>query len=114
MLFEVKAQDAYQLTYGLCSHPEGVEALFSWMTNNWDELVRRLPPDLLRIMVHSMDNFTTVEQKTEVEKFFAKKNINEFGQSLAQCLDAIQSNISWLERDKDDVVSWLKENKYSS
>lgn len=119
MLFggEVKEQDIYLPAAGLRSHPEGVEALFGWMTENWDELVKRLPPGLsmLGSMVTILtSSFSTTEQKAKVEKFFAERNTNGFDQSLAQSLDAIQSKISWLERDKDDVANWLKENKYIS
>ncbi|KAK3941581.1 peptidase family M1-domain-containing protein [Diplogelasinospora grovesii] len=119
MLFggEVKDQDIYMPAAGLRSHPEGIEALFTWMTENWDELVKRLPPQLT--MLGSMvtiftSSFTTKEQLEKVEKFFADKNTNGFDQSLAQSLDAIRSKISWLERDRADVAEWVKANGYSS
>jgi aminopeptidase 2 len=119
MLFggEVKDQDIYMPAAGLRSHPEGIEALFSWMTDNWDEIVKRLPPALsmlgtmVTIFVSSM---STKEQLAKVEKFFEGKSTNGFDQSLAQSLDAIRSKISWLERDKEDVAAWLKQNGYLS
>jgi aminopeptidase 2 len=119
MLFggEVKDQDIYMPAAGLRSHPEGIEALFAWMTENWDELIKRLPPALS--MLGSMvtiftSSFSTKEQLARVEKFFASKNTNGFDQSLAQSLDAIRSKISWLERDRDDVANWVKENGYGA
>ena len=119
MLFggEVKEQDIYLPAAGLRSHPEGIEALFGWMTQNWDELVKRLPPGLsmLGSMVTILtSSFATPEQKARVEAFFGDRTTSGFDQSLAQSLDAIQSKISWLERDRDDVANWLKENKYLS
>ncbi|KAH8890987.1 hypothetical protein GQ53DRAFT_747240 [Thozetella sp. PMI_491] len=119
MLFggEVKDQDIYIPATGLRSHPEGVEALYEWMTVNWDVLTKRLPPGLsmLGSMVTILtSSFTTPEQKAKVEEFFSKRNTNGFDQSLAQSLDAIQSKISWLERDRDDVAKWLKDNGYYS
>lgn len=112
---EVKDQDIYMPTAGLRSHPEGIEALFTCMTGNWDELVKKLPPalSLLGTMVTiCTSSFTKKEQLARVEEFFAGKNTNGFDQSLAQSLDAIRSKISWLERDRDDVKNWLKENGY--
>lgn len=112
---EVKDQDIYMPTAGLRAHPQGVEALFNFMTENWDELVKKLPPalSLLGSMVTiCTSGFTKPEQLEKVEKFFADRSTNGFDQSLAQSLDAIRSKISWLERDRDDVATWLKENGY--
>ncbi|KAK1832903.1 mitochondrial aminopeptidase 2 [Podospora conica] len=112
---EVKDQDIYMPTAGLRAHPKGVEALFTFMTENWDELVKKLPPalSLLGSMVTiCTSGFTQADQLARVEKFFADKSTNGFDQSLAQSLDAIRSKISWLERDRDDVATWLKENGY--
>lgn len=43
---EVKEQDIYMPVGGLRTHPEGIEALYTWMTDNWEELSRRLPAGL--------------------------------------------------------------------
>ena len=32
---------------------------------------------------------------------------------LAQCLDTILAKSVWVERDRDDVANWLKENGYA-
>ncbi|ROV99956.1 hypothetical protein VMCG_06258 [Cytospora schulzeri] len=114
---EIKDQDIYMPTAGLRSHPEGIEALFKWMVNNWDELYKRLPPALsmLGSMVQIMtSSFTKPEQLAQVEKFFEDKNKSGYDQALAQSLDGVRSKISWLARDKDDVAAWLKENGYDS
>ncbi|KAL2136022.1 hypothetical protein VTI74DRAFT_5758 [Chaetomium olivicolor] len=114
---EVKDQDIYMPTSGLRSHPEGVEALFGWMTENWEELIKKLPPALsmLGTMVTIFtSSFTKKEQLEKVEKFFEGKSTNGFDQSLAQSLDAIRSKITWVERDRSDVAAWLKENGYRS
>ncbi|KAK4105288.1 hypothetical protein N658DRAFT_416780 [Parathielavia hyrcaniae] len=114
---EVKDQDIYMPTSGLRSHPDGILALFAWMTENWEELVKKLPPALsmLGTMVTIFtSSFTKKEQLAKVEKFFEGKSTNGFDQSLAQSLDAIRSKISWIERDRADVAAWLKENGYRS
>ena len=114
---EIKDQDIYMPTSGLRSHPEGIEALFTWMTENWSELIKKLPPALsmLGTMVTIFtSSFTKKEQLAQVEKFFEGKSTNGFDQSLAQSLDAIRSKISWVERDRTDVAAWLKKNGYRS
>ncbi len=119
MLFggEVKDQDIYLPAAGLRSHPEGIEALFTWMTENWDELYKRLPPALsmLGSMVTIMtSSFTSADQLARIEQFFREKDTKGFDQSLAQSLDAIRSKIAWLERDRADVASWVEVNGYKA
>ncbi|KAJ9157741.1 Aminopeptidase [Pleurostoma richardsiae] len=114
---EVKDQDIYLPAAGLRSHPEGIEALFTWITENWDEVYKRFPPSL-SMLGHMVSictsSFTTSEQLARVEKYFAQKDTKGFDQSLAQSMDSIRSKIAWLERDRVDVAAWLKENGYAS
>lgn len=119
MLFsgEIKDQDIYLPTSGLRTHPEGINALFKWMNENWDELYKRLPPALsmLGSMVQIMtSSFTKQEQLAEVEKFFKDKNTSGYDQSLAQSLDGVRSKIQWLERDRSDVATWLAQNGWGA
>jgi aminopeptidase 2 len=117
MLFggEVKDQDIYMPASGLRSHPEGIEALFGWLTENWEKLIIKTPPSfsmlgtLVSIFTSSL---AKQEQLEKVEKFFGERSTSGFDQSLAQSLDAIRSKISYLGRDREDVKAWLKENKY--
>ncbi|KAK1776597.1 peptidase family M1-domain-containing protein [Copromyces sp. CBS 386.78] len=114
---EIKDQDVYMPTAGLRSHPEGIEALFTWMTENWDELVKRFPPQLSMLgtlVTIFTSSFTKKEQLAKVEKFFEGKSTNGFEMSLAQSLDAIRSKVAWIERDGEDVAKWVKDNKYSA
>lgn len=114
---EVKDQDIYMPAAGLRGHTEGIEALFNWMTTNWDPLYKKLPPALsmLGTMVNMCTStFTTEEQLATVEKFFEDKNTNGFDKSLAQSLDSIRSKAAWVARDREDVAAWVKENGYSA
>ncbi|KAK5991684.1 YscII [Cladobotryum mycophilum] len=103
---EVKDQDSYLPISGLRSHPEGIDALFGWMVENWELLYKKCP-------LHYRSGFTTQEQLDKVEKFFTEKDTNGYEMSLAQSKDSIRSKISWVERDRDDVASWVKSNGYS-
>jgi len=117
MLFsgEVKDQDIYMPAAGLRSHSEGVEALFAWLEQNWEKLIEKIPPSfsMLGSLVSIFtSSFTTQAQLDKVEKFFASKSTTGFEMALAQSLDAIRSKISYLERDREDVKQWLKDNGY--
>lgn len=101
----------------LRTHPAGIEALFVFMTENWDELQRRLPAGLS--MLSSMvsictSSFTSVEQKARVQAFFADKSTKGIAMGLAQSLDSIQAKSNWLGRDREDVAAWVKENGYEA
>ncbi|CAK7223929.1 Aminopeptidase 2 mitochondrial [Sporothrix bragantina] len=113
---DVKDQDIYMPASGLRGHTGGIEALFTWMTENWDDLYKRLPPALsmLGSMVSIMtSSFSKPEQLKRVQDFFADKNTKGYDQALAQSQDVIRSKIAWLERDREDVANWLRENGYS-
>ncbi|TLS26201.1 hypothetical protein PpBr36_05272 [Pyricularia pennisetigena] len=112
---EVKDQDIYLPAAGLRGHAEGIEALSKWLMDNWDALYIKLPPALS--MLGSMvsictSGLTKPEQLKQVEDFFANKDNKGYEMSLAQSLDAIRSKIAWLERDRDDVAAWVKEQGY--
>ncbi|PHH86950.1 hypothetical protein CDD83_9549 [Cordyceps sp. RAO-2017] len=112
---EVKDQDVYMPVSGLRGHAAGIEAMFTWMTENWDKMYERLPPSLsmLGTMVSIMTSgFTTQEQLSRVDKFFGDKSLSGYDQSLEQSKDSVRSKISWLGRDRQDVAAWLKANGY--
>lgn len=114
---EVKDQDIYLPTAGLRSHAEGIDALFKWMTENWDEIYKRFPSGLsmLGSLVQIMtSSFTKAEQLEAVEAFFKDKDTKGYDKSLAQSTDSIRSKISWLGRDREDVADWLKQNGYGA
>ncbi|KAK7752709.1 Aminopeptidase 2 mitochondrial [Diatrype stigma] len=113
---EVKSQDLYLPASGLRSHAEGIEALFSWLTEKWPEITKRLsgnPPILSSMVAICTGGFAKSEQLEKVEAFFKDIDTKSFDQSLAQSKDAIRSKISWLQRDGEDVATWVKENGYS-
>ncbi|KAF2141823.1 uncharacterized protein K452DRAFT_228465 [Aplosporella prunicola CBS 121167] len=112
---EVKGQDIYLPLGGLRTHKEGIEALWQWMTSNWDELEKKLPPGLTMlgsVVTICTSSFTSKAQMQRIEDFFGKRATKGFNQSLAQSLDAIRAKSNWIERDSEDVKSFLKEHGY--
>jgi len=112
---EVRSQDMFMPLSGLRAHKEGIEALWQWATQNWEILVKKLPPGLS--MLGSMvqictSSFTHKDQLEAVQKFYNDRSTKGFDQSLSQALDSIRAKENWLERDSEDVKKWLQENKY--
>ncbi|KAG9243459.1 peptidase family M1-domain-containing protein [Calycina marina] len=107
---EVKEQDVYMPISGIRTHAEGIEALFVWMTENWEELARKFPPGLtmLGTLVQiCTSSFASAENLARVEKFFSDKNTAGFKASLAQAMDSIRAKSAWLDRDRKDVAQWV-------
>ena len=112
---DVKSQDLYLPASGLRSHPEGIEALFTWLTEKWPEVQRRLSgqaPILCSMVTICTGGFSRRDQLDRVDAFFAGIDTKTFEQPLAQTKDSIRSKIAWIERDGSDVAAWVKENGY--
>jgi aminopeptidase 2 len=112
---EVKGQDIYLPISALRTHAEGINALWQWVKDNWKELEKRLPPSLSMlssVVSITTSSFTHKEQIADIEKFFADKSTKGFDKALAQSCDAISAKAAWIERDSEDVKSWLKEHGY--
>lgn len=111
----VRSQDIYIPMQGLRTHKAGIEALWSWVQNNWDEVTKRLPPGLSMlgsVVSITTSGFTSESRIQEINQFFATKSTKGFDQGLAQSLDTIKSKASWVKRDSDDVNKWLTENGF--
>ncbi|GMF08886.1 unnamed protein product [Ambrosiozyma monospora] len=62
----------------------------------------------------SISDFTSLEKYDDVVAFFKDKDTVELGveTDLKQGLESIKGKASWIERDRDDVVEWLKDHGY--
>jgi len=112
---EIKTQDIYMPIGGLGTSPEGIEKRWDWMCKNWETLIEKLPPSmtmLSSVVSICSAGFTSEEGLKKVQTFFADKDKKGFDRSLEQSLDSIRSKIGWLERDRKDVESFLKEKGY--
>ncbi|EEP77622.1 aminopeptidase 2 [Uncinocarpus reesii 1704] len=112
---EVKAQDIYMPLAGLRVHPTSIIARWEWLKNNWEAVVKRLPPafSMLGTVVQLCTaSLSTEEQLKDVQEFFKDKDQKGFDRSLEQSLDSIRAKAGWLRRDRDDVKSWLESHGY--
>ncbi|ONH66737.1 Aminopeptidase 2, mitochondrial [Cyberlindnera fabianii] len=111
----VRSQDIYVPMQGMRSNAAGIEALWTWVQTNWDEITKRLPPGLSMlgsVVATCTSGFTSYAKADEIQKFFASKSTKGFDQSLAQSIDTIKSKASWVERDNSAIKAWLKENGF--
>lgn len=112
---EVKNQDAETPLLGLRDCAAGIEALFKFATENWDYVCKRFPRGLStlgRFVTNSSSAFTKREQLARVEAFYGAMDTKGFDTNIEQAKDSIQSNISWVQRDAEDVSAWLRAKGY--
>jgi aminopeptidase 2 len=57
-------------------------------------------------------SFTSNQSVEEIENFFKDKSIKGFNQGLAQSLDAIRAKANWIERDGQEVRTWLSDRGF--
>jgi aminopeptidase 2 len=108
---EVKEQDIYMPISNLRTHPAGIEALYGWLTENWDEIARKLPAGLSMlgsVVTICTSSFSSQKDIDRIQKFFSERSTKGFDQNLAQSLDAIRAKSAWLDRDQKDVADWVK------
>ena len=86
--------------------------MWQWFQDNYDLLIKKLPPGLSmlgNVVAMCTSSFTSQEKANEVRAFFEKVDTKGYDRSLAQALDSIQAKANWVERDAQDVETWLKE-----
>ncbi|CAG8951292.1 hypothetical protein HYFRA_00008042 [Hymenoscyphus fraxineus] len=108
---EVKEQDVYLPISALRTHAQGIEALYCWMTENFDALALKFPAGLSMlgsIVSICTSSFTSQADLDRIHKFFEGRSTKGFDQSLAQSADAIRAKAAWLDRDREDVKAWVE------
>jgi aminopeptidase 2 len=70
---EVKGQDVYLPLGGLRNDTEGIEALWTWLKENWDAIEEKCPPGLTMlgsVVQICTSGFTKEQQMEDVKKWF--------------------------------------------
>ena len=72
----VKQQDIYIPMQGLRAHKLGVEKLWTWLSENWDQIYILLPPGLSMlgsVVTLGTSGFTKEEQKKKLKNSLHKR-----------------------------------------
>ena len=65
-----------------------------------------------RIIQYSISSFSSPEDLSQIESFFAKYDNDKYKSGLEQGLDEVRANIGWVKRSTEDVRQWLSANGY--
>ncbi|KAK9448238.1 peptidase family M1-domain-containing protein [Limtongia smithiae] len=88
----------------------GKEALWNWIKCDWDLIERYFGGSLgalARLLQTVVSCLSTRAQYEDVKEFFQEKDQTMYGSYLSQSLNAVKAKFKWVERDRDDVKSWL-------
>lgn len=107
-------QDIMYAFVALTSNRLAARDVAKYFKDNYDTLMKRLGDNfgITRLVSYAFSSLTTKEDLADIDAFFKDKKTEKYKLALAQTKDTIQASIGWLERDREDVETWLKENKY--
>lgn len=99
---------------GLASNRASRRLIWSVTRSRFAELQRRFAGNfsLSRLVEYSFSSLSSESDAKEVQAFFEGKDTSKFVMGLQQGLDAVRANGKWVQRDAEDVKSWLREMGY--
>ena len=105
----VRSQDTIRVMVGVASNRQGRELAWQFLKDNWEEFDRRYGEGGFAIMrlVSISSLFTTDEKRQEVEEFFAANPVPSADRTIRQGLERMAINIAWLDKNREDLASWL-------
>jgi len=111
---EVKEQDFMYFFSGLAKNQASRRDMFKFVQKNLEDLLVRFKGNFSigRLIQYSFDRFTTEADRQSVIEFFKDKDTAIYQSALAQGLDTVKSKASWLSRDKDNIIDWLKSKQF--
>ena len=107
---EVRSQDTIFVVTGVASNLKGRDLAWDFVKDNWTEFDRRYGSGGFGLMrlVSICGNFTSQEKLDDVEKFFKQHPAPAAERTIRQALERMRLNISWLDRNREEVATWLK------
>ncbi|KAG9244468.1 peptidase family M1-domain-containing protein [Calycina marina] len=108
----VKLNNTTRVLNKLAEHSGGIISLWKWLRQNFDLLHAHLSSNgygLLSIIELCTDRLVTEEHLTEVKDFFNNKDTSNYDKLLAQVLNTIETNNTWITRERENIRKWLAE-----
>ncbi|CAO1624129.1 unnamed protein product [Sympodiomycopsis kandeliae] len=111
---EIKTQDFMYPILSLAQNPKSRRQLRNELFKRHDQVAKRFEGNfsIVRPIEYGLDSFSTEKDLKEIQEFYATKDCSRFQSALNQAMDSIRANAAWIKRDADDVVQWLKKEKY--
>ena len=107
---KVRPQDTPIVLTSSASQPLGRAIAWEFLKQNWDLFVERYHGGgigLLSRLLAIATGFTAKEQLEDVEAFFQKHRVPGTERTVKKTLEILRSNITWLERDGNEIEAYF-------
>ncbi|MEE2884427.1 MAG: M1 family metallopeptidase [Chloroflexota bacterium] len=107
---EVRIHNTVPMVASVAMNRYGMDLAWDFVKKNWDEFNRRYGEGGFTLMhlVSITSRFTTMEKYEDVERFFSDNPSPAADRTIKQALERISLNAAWLERNRQELVLWLK------
>ncbi|KAM3871017.1 glutamyl aminopeptidase [Diretmus argenteus] len=110
----VRSQDLFTVVRYVSWNPLGKSMAWDWTTLNWDFLVNRYSindRNLGRLLNRITTTYNTKLQLWKMKHFFdLKPNAGAGEMPRQQALETVRNNIEWVQRNEDEIRTWLEKN----
>ena len=107
---KVRPQDTPIVLTSSASHSLGRSIAWGFLKQNWDLFVERYHGGgigLLARLLGIASGFVAKEQLEDVESFFQQHRVPGTERTVKKTLEVLRSNITWLERDGNEIEAYF-------
>ncbi|XP_035165192.1 endoplasmic reticulum aminopeptidase 1 [Oxyura jamaicensis] len=110
----IKTQDLPHIIVYVARNPSGYHLAWTFLKENWEKVVEKfeLGSNSLAAIVTGVTNqYSTRPQLAQVKEFFG--SLEEKSAQLRciqQAIETIEDNIQWMDRNFEDIKTWLQKN----
>ncbi|NXD10862.1 ERAP1 aminopeptidase, partial [Nothocercus nigrocapillus] len=111
----IKTQDLPHIIGFVARNPSGYHLAWTFLKNKWEELVEKfeLGSQTIATIVNEVTNqYSMRSQLIEVKEFF--NSLDEKSSQLRcvqQAIETIEDNIQWMDRNFEEIKTWLQNKK---
>jgi puromycin-sensitive aminopeptidase len=107
---DVRAQDAPSMVASVGMNPYGRELFWKFVQAKWPIIMKRYGDGghMLPAFIRPLSGFHEASRIKEIKRFFKAHAAPGAERTIAQTLERIESNASWLKRDQKNIETFLK------
>ncbi|XP_032061293.1 endoplasmic reticulum aminopeptidase 1 [Aythya fuligula] len=110
----IKTQDLPHIIVYVAKNPSGYHLAWTFLKENWEKLVEKFElgsSSIATIVTGVTNQYSTRLQLAQVKEFFS--SLEEKSAQLRciqQAIETIEDNIQWMDKNFEDIKTWLQKN----
>jgi len=112
---DVRTQDTMYLFVSSASTAQGRTLCWKFLKANWETFVKKLEGGmglLGHVVKASTGSGSSQEWLDDVVHFFNSHSAAGIERTIQQVIESIQANVAYLNRNKENVTAWLKQQNF--